>query len=232
VPTRWQPQWRMQSGHSHYCVRFASPCMQIWCMVRPTQANEDITGAKTWVTFALTWIYMLSQQVWVVFLVVLYCSRLGGMKLGHPEDEPEFPAASWFMMMFSAGIGIGLFFFGVAEPILHYEPCGTTGDFAGPGSTCFGNRYSQLPADDRAQWAMNITFFHWGIHAWVVYCIVGLLLGAVVYRKCAASHNPAVMCNPAAATPALNAWRACHAFMHATGVRHPGTLQRCTVTMP
>jgi choline-glycine betaine transporter len=124
------------------------------------------------------------QQVWVVFLIALYVSRLGKMKLGRPDDEPEYPAASWFMMMFSAGIGIGLFFFGVAEPIFHYEPCAPS-SFAGPGSECYGNRYSQLPADERAQWAMNLTYFHWGFHAWVAYCIVGLLLAAVVYRKCA-----------------------------------------------
>lgn len=107
-----------------------------------------------------------------------------------PDDVPEFPTASWFMMMFSAGIGIGLFFFGVAEPIFHYEPCALKGVFAGEGSACLGdvggNRYSRLPDDERAQWAMNLTFFHWGVHAWVTYCIIGLLLGAVVYRKCAA----------------------------------------------
>lgn len=77
--------------------------MQIWTMVNPGPANEDISGAKSWVTFSLTWAYMLSQQLWVVFLLVLYCSRLGGMKLGKEGDDPEYPAASWFMMMFSAG---------------------------------------------------------------------------------------------------------------------------------
>ena len=115
--------------------------LQIWCMVKPKQAYAEITEAQKWVTFALTWIYMLSQQVWVIFLVILYCSRLGNMKLGQPDDEPEFSAASWFMMMFSAGIGIGLFFFGVAEPVGHYEPCASSGDFAGVGSACHGNRY-------------------------------------------------------------------------------------------
>lgn len=86
--------------------------------------------------------------------------------------------------MFSAGIGIGLFFFGVAEPIFHYEPC--YGDpFAGAGSECFGNRYAQLTDNNRAQWAINTTFFHWGLHAWGCYSIVGICLGVMVYRKCA-----------------------------------------------
>ena len=163
--------------------------VQIWCMGWPTEADRDIDSVQKWVTFTLTWIYMLTQQIWVIFLIVLYCSHLGGMKLGSPDDVPEFPTASWFMMMFSAGIGIGLFFFGVAEPIFHYEPCASSGVFAGEDGACVGavggNRYSRLPDDERAQWAMNLAFFHWGVHAWVTYCIIGLLLAAVVYRKCA-----------------------------------------------
>lgn len=158
-------------------------CVQIWCMQWPAEAAEDIDQAQEWVTFTLTWIYMLTQQLWVIFLIVLYCSHLGGMKLGGPDVDPEFPTASWFMMMFSAGIGIGLFFFGVAEPIFHYEPCASFGVFSGENSECLGNRYSRLKDDERAQWAMNLAFFHWGVHAWVTYCIIGLLLGAVVYRK-------------------------------------------------
>jgi choline-glycine betaine transporter len=107
------------------------------------------------------------------------------------------------MMMFSAGVGIGLFFFGVAEPIYHYEPCASKGTFAGQGSACLadlgGNRYSQLPDDERAQWAMNLAFFHWGLHAWVTYCIVGLLLAAVVYRKCAlGTTSPCIPLNQVA----------------------------------
>lgn len=90
--------------------------------------------------------------------------------------------------MFSAGIGIGLFFFGVAEPVSHYEPCGANPP-AGQGSQCYGNRYAQLQDDERAQWAINMSFFHWGIHAWASYCIVGLLLGIMVYRKCAPSGH-------------------------------------------
>ena len=198
---------------SHHSVRVS---LQIWCMVSPEKANTDISKGKTWVTFSLTWAYMISQQLWVVFLLVVFCSRLGGMKLGKESDEPEYPAASWFMMMFSAGaargvgnvcgvelyvvyvvskvcrcnivahassfcsqactswadtsrgqilralcldhnpklpraelnvhayaagIGIGLFFFGVAEPIIHYEPC-YGAPFSGPDGECNGNRYS------------------------------------------------------------------------------------------
>lgn len=72
-------------------------------MVDPVPAKEDLDGAKKWVTFTLTWAYMLSQQLWVLFLVILFFSKLGSLKLGKEGDDPEYPAASWFMMMFSAG---------------------------------------------------------------------------------------------------------------------------------
>jgi choline-glycine betaine transporter len=161
-------------------------------MVTPEQANKELRDVQRWVSDVMAWMYMLTRHFWVIFLVVLYCSKLGKLKMGKPGDKPEYPTASWFMMMFSCGIGIGLFFYGVAEPILHYQPCfpGTLGpngkptnDFAGHGSKCHGNRFAQLPDDDRAQEALNLVFYHWGLHAWSAYCVVALLLSAVVYRK-------------------------------------------------
>ena len=91
--------------------------VQIWTMVDSETAKVELDGVQRWVTDIMTWAYMLTQQIWVIFLAALYFSRLGGLKMGKPTDEPEYPTASWFMMMFSAGIGIGLFFFGVAEPV-------------------------------------------------------------------------------------------------------------------
>eukprot|EP00116_Pleurobrachia_bachei_P003413 sb/3463675/ len=86
-------------------------------------------------------------------------------------DEPEYNDVTWFTTLFSCGIGVGLFFYGVAEPILHYT-----------GS----NRYSAdrfAPDNKLAQDAMNVTFYHWGVHAWIVYVVVGMLLGFVAFRK-------------------------------------------------
>eukprot|EP00892_Ulva_mutabilis_P009687 jgi/Ulvmu1/7090/UM033_0151.1 len=153
-----------------------------WCMIRPEKSNAELGDVQLWVTFTFSWLIMGLQNIFVVFLVALFASKLGALKLGQPDDKPDFPTASWFMMMFSAGIGIGLFFFGVAEPINHYEPC-YADPFAGTGSECYGNRYAHLPDNERAQWAINLTFFHWGLHAWSCYSIVGICLGVMVYRK-------------------------------------------------
>mmetsp|Transcript_32340 Transcript_32340/g.83949 ORF Transcript_32340/g.83949 Transcript_32340/m.83949 type:complete len:984 (+) Transcript_32340:25-2976(+) len=129
-----------------------------------------------WVTDCFTWLYIGSQDCWVIFLAVLYFSRFGNMKLGKDDDEPEFSNFSWFAMIFSCGVGVGLFFYGVAEPIFHY----TGGNRYGHA---WGDLPHRLPDNERAQAAMNLTWFHWGVHGWVVYAIVGILLAFLHYRK-------------------------------------------------
>ena len=97
-------------------------------------------------------------------------SKYSDIKLGRKNDKPEYGDATWFMMLFACGIGVGLFFFGVAEPIYHY-----TGK----------NRYTADPTmtdNTLAQTAMNITLYHWGVHGWIVYSLVGLLLALLTYR--------------------------------------------------
>jgi len=129
-----------------------------------------------WVTDCFTWLYIGSQDCWVIFLAILYFSRFGNMKLGKDDDEPEFSNFSWFSMIFSCGVGVGLFFYGVAEPIFHYT-----------GGNRYGHKWGgaahRLPDNERAQAAMNLTWFHWGVHGWVVYAIVGILLAFLHYRK-------------------------------------------------
>ncbi len=98
--------------------------------------------------------------------MLLASSRLGNIKLGPNHSEPEFGNISWFAMLFSAGMGIGLMFFGVAEPVLHYmaPPVGTPETVAA------------------AREAMRITFFHWGLHAWAIYALLALVLAYFSYR--------------------------------------------------
>mmetsp|Transcript_15818 Transcript_15818/g.40175 ORF Transcript_15818/g.40175 Transcript_15818/m.40175 type:complete len:652 (+) Transcript_15818:403-2358(+) len=109
------------------------------------------------------------------------------MKLGNDDDEPEFSTSSWFVMLFASGIAVGFFYYGVGETIWHYEPCyGST--FAGAEGNCTGqdssaNRFATADDNTRAQLALNQTLFHWGVHAWVVYALVGLLLGLLCYRQ-------------------------------------------------
>ena len=101
----------------------------VWCISKPQGSLREITKWKTWITKTWTWFYIGTQDVWAVFILILYFSKYSKIKLGRNDEEPEYSDPSYFMMLFSAGMGIGLFFFGVSEPIFHYQP----------GS--YGNRY-------------------------------------------------------------------------------------------
>ncbi|CEM17339.1 unnamed protein product [Vitrella brassicaformis CCMP3155] len=156
-------------------------------------ANQYLSAAKAWITATFTWLYMGTQAVWVFFLLYIYFSKYGDIKLGKDDEKPEFSTVSWFSMLFCCGVGVGMFYFGVAEPIFHYEPC-YGNPFAGavrhnadgsvvPGTgQCHGSRWAEMEDNERAQWSMLITLFHWGLHGYVVYAIVGLLLGLLCYR--------------------------------------------------
>ena len=123
-------------------------------------------GIQTWVVDTMGWVYTLAVTGFLIFCLYLACSHSGKVKLGPNQSEPDYSFLSWFAMLFSAGIGIGLLFFGVAEPVTHF--------LAPPD------------ADPRtieaAKQAMQITFFHWGLHAWAVYAVVGLALAYFSFR--------------------------------------------------
>ena len=94
----------------------------IWCVVDTDRASDGMKDAKRWITDKFTWLYIGTQDVWFVFLLIVYFSKYSKMKLGKDHDEPEFSIATYFTMLFSAGIAIGLFYYAVAEPIYHYAP--------------------------------------------------------------------------------------------------------------
>lgn len=148
----------------------------IWCVIDTQNANEKMSDTRNWITKTFTWFYIGSINILILFLLYLYFSKYSDLKLGKDDEKPEFSDASYFAMLFAAGIGIGLFYFGVAEPIRHYEP--------NKNGTGHGNRYwGRFSDNQRAQDALNVTFFHWGFHGWVVYSITGLLMAFVSYRK-------------------------------------------------
>lgn len=121
---------------------------------------------KQWITDSFSWFYVLSVAFFLILLVIIASSSSGKIKLGPDHSVPDYTNSSWFAMLFTAGMGIGLMFFGVAEPIMHYlsPPSGAPETIAS------------------AQQALRITFFHWGIHAWAIYAIVGLALAYFSYR--------------------------------------------------
>ncbi|XP_048575622.1 glycine betaine transporter 1 [Nematostella vectensis] len=144
-----------------------------FCLIKADVAAEEMPKWTNWVTATWTWLYIGTQNVCGVFIAVLFFSKYSKLKLGRDNEKPEFNDVSYFMMLFAAGIGVGLFYFGVAEPIYHYEP----------GSQ-WGNRYQGRYSDNqRARDAINMTLFHWGVHGWIAYTLVGLFLAFLAHRK-------------------------------------------------
>ena len=110
----------------------------VWCIIQPKPAYVELSSWMLWVTKCWTWLYIGTQDAWTVFIIVVYFSKYSKIKLGKPDDQPEYGNATYFTMLFAAGIGMGLFYFGVAEPIWHYEP--------GKHGNRFWGRYVKQPA--------------------------------------------------------------------------------------
>lgn len=139
-----------------------------FAVIFPESTESFFAALERTVVNAFNWYYVLITAIFVVFVVFVAFSRLGDVKLGKDDDEPEFSLGSWFSLLFAAGMGIGLVFYGVAEPLSHFvtpRP-GVTGESA------------QL-----AQSALMQTYLHWGFHAWSIYVIVGLALAYAIHRR-------------------------------------------------
>lgn len=134
--------------------------------VFPDSTGAVLNTIKQFVFVNLNWVYVWSVTLFVLFLIYLMFSKYANVRLGRNDSKPEYSFFSWISMLFAAGMGIGLMYFGVAEPMQHY----TSGVISG-----------ELPAE-RAQAAQTYTFFHWGIHAWAIYGVVGLALSYFSYR--------------------------------------------------
>src|ERR687895_795406 len=115
------------------------------------------------------WVFILSSFGFLAFAVYLAFSRYGKIRLGAQDERPEFSTVSWVAMMFSAGMGIGLMFFGVAEPLSHM------------GAPPFG--LAEPNTRGAAQVATEYSYFHWAFHPWAIYAIMGLALAYFTFRK-------------------------------------------------
>ncbi|MGQ0286739.1 BCCT family transporter [Pasteurellaceae bacterium 22721_9_1] len=134
-------------------------------LVAPDAMQSGLNWAKQGIFDHFSWFYILSFSIFLGFLIVLSVSRFGAIKLGSNEEEPEFSFLSWLAMLFAAGMGVGLMFFGVAEPLTHYSSDITVGS-----------------AGQQQQQALLHTVFHWGIHAWAVYAVIALALAYFGFR--------------------------------------------------
>lgn len=132
----------------------------------PEVADKNFKLLQQQIFINASWFYILAVALILMSVAFLGLSRYGDIKLGPDHAQPDFSYHSWFAMLFSAGMGIGLMFFGVAEPVMHYlsPPVGT------PETV------------EAAKQALRLTFFHWGLHAWAIYAIVALILAFFSYR--------------------------------------------------
>ena len=140
----------------------------LWGIVAPASLGTNFDSALAVITRNFGWLYLWVVLALVIFAAFLAFSRYGNLKLGGEEDEPEFSLGAWFAMLFAAGMGIGLVFWGVAEPMSHYT-------IAPPGIA------ANTP--EAANAAMRYSFFHWGVHPWAVYSVVALAIAFFQYRR-------------------------------------------------
>ncbi|WP_252108103.1 MULTISPECIES: BCCT family transporter [unclassified Halomonas] len=143
----------------------------LYALVYPDAANTHLGLAKNWSIEHFDWLFMIAGNVFVIFCLVLIFLPLGRIRLGGQEARPEYSRTSWFAMLFAAGMGIGLMFWSVAEPVAYY-----TDWYGTPLNT---------PANtpEGASAAMGATMFHWGLHPWAIYAVVGLSLAFFAYNR-------------------------------------------------
>lgn len=140
-----------------------------WGILNQAGLASSAATAQAWVIVNFGWFFVLTSTIVVIFVLWLAASRYGKIPLGKDGEAPEFRTLSWIAMMFSAGMGIGLMFFGVAEPLSHYvsPPPGT----------------AEAQTNGAMQIAMATTLFHWSLHPWAMYAIVGLAIAYGTFRR-------------------------------------------------
>jgi choline/glycine/proline betaine transport protein len=134
------------------------------------QASTAFSETLNFFGSTFGWLYILATNIFIIFLVVLAFSKYGKIRIGGPDSVPEFSTFAWFAMLLSAGMGIGLMFWSVAEPLFHFDGPPPLFDITGG-----------TPA--AAQISMGVTYFHWGIHPWAVYALVSLSLAFFAYNR-------------------------------------------------
>ncbi|MCQ4086477.1 BCCT family transporter [Saccharibacillus sp. JS10] len=134
----------------------------------PDSLEQSTAYVQSLITDTFGWYYLIAVTAFVAVCIYLLVSPLGRIKLGKQEDTPDYSRPTWLAMLFSAGVGIGLVFYGAYEPLNHYAISSATGE---------------VGTEQAAREAMQYTFFHWGVHAWAVYGLVAMSLAYVMFRK-------------------------------------------------
>lgn len=143
----------------------------VYALVFPESASTSLVAARGWSINHFDWLFMIAGNLFVLFCLVLIFLPLGKIRLGGKNAKPEYSLHSWFAMLFAAGMGIGLMFWSVAEPVAYYT------DWYGTPLNAAANTESGASA------AMGATMFHWGLHPWAIYGVVGLAIAFFAYNR-------------------------------------------------
>ena len=142
----------------------------LFSLLRPDYARDLFNSMRDFITNQLSWYYISVVNFYLLFVLGLALSKFGNIRLGGDDERPEFSNFSWLSMLFGAGIGIGILFWSIAEPLTHFQ-----------GNPFMGEAQPLSP--EAAQIAMRLTIFHWGLHGWALYASVALILAYFAYRK-------------------------------------------------
>ncbi len=143
----------------------------IGALLFPDQANDSLGATQTWIQETFDWLFLSAGNLFVLFALALILLPIGRIRIGGQDAKPDFGLLSWFSMLFAAGMGIGLMFWAVAEPVGYF-----TEWFGTPLGIEGGTEVSK-------EAALGATMYHWGLHPWAVYAIVGLALAFFAYNK-------------------------------------------------
>ena len=142
----------------------------LFTLISPQTADALYSSARDFIAAELSWYYIVLMNLYIALALILVFSRYGSIRLGADSDRPEFGYFAWFSMLFGAGIGIGILFWSIAEPIYYLQ----------------GNPFitaDQVLTPEAAQVAMRVTIFHWGLHGWALYALLGMCFAYFSYRK-------------------------------------------------
>ena len=165
-------RWGMDFHHPVFWIATALVLVfVIGTLIAPEPAKVAFDGAKGWSINNFDWLFMLGANIFVLFCLALIFLPVGKIRLGGADARPDFSTLSWFAMLFAAGMGIGLMFWSVAEPTAYY-----TNWFGTPLNV-------EAKTPEAADMAMGAVMFHWGLHPWAIYAVVGLSLAFFSYNK-------------------------------------------------
>jgi choline-glycine betaine transporter len=189
----------------------------VWGFADTAGLSATSTAALNWVLANTGWVFVLLSSLFLVYVLWIALGRFGAIPLGRDGERPEFRTTSWIAMMFACGMGIGLMFYGVAEPLYHY--------ISPPPSTVDGQTAEAIET------AMATTLFHWTLHPWAIYAVVGLAIGYSTFAWDAgtSSRRPSFRCSAgvrwtAPAASSSTYWRS---FRPSSVLRHPWGSVRC-----